>query len=221
MPAPHIIDFPYQPNATALFNAVRDLPAPIWFDSGKPRSLQGRFDIISASPIVTIETEGQTTRISNHQSGSKLLEHSTDKPFTIAERVLEEMGSIANESGLPFCGGLAGYFGYDAGQQVSLCDGALIDLAESPDLRLGYYTWALIINHQTSKAWTVFHPACSDALKKDVLARLTKIDGNKPENRNSESTNSANNNSANNKHKNETNFALSTGFKASISRDAY
>ena len=214
--APHIIDFPYQPNAAALFNAVRDLPAPIWLDSGKPRSLRGRFDIISASPIATIETKGQMTTISHHQSGSKRIEHSANIPFAIAEQVLAEMGSIANETGLPFCGGLAGYFGYDAGQQVSPDVAALIDLAKLPDLRLGYYTWALIINHQTSKAWTVFHPACSDQLKKGVLARLTQVDKKEPKTSSPEDSNPETM-----RHKYETHFALSTGFKASIARDVY
>ncbi len=206
MSAPHIIDFPYQPNATALFNAIRDLPAPIWFDSGKPGSLQGRFDIISALPIATIETRGKTTTISKYQSDSTHVERSTDKPFAIVEQLLTEMDSVVSEPSLPFSGGLAGYFGYDAGQQLSPGAAALIDLAELPDLRLGYYTWALIINHQTSKAWTVFHPACGNKLRKDVLARLRDVDHNK--------SGSTNNN-------NETNFALSTGFKASISKEAY
>jgi para-aminobenzoate synthetase component 1 len=39
-------EIPYQSNSEALFECVRDLPEAIWLDSGKPRSLQGRFDII-------------------------------------------------------------------------------------------------------------------------------------------------------------------------------
>ena len=38
-------------------------PDAIWLDSGKPRSLYGRFDIISASPDTVLETIGKTTRI--------------------------------------------------------------------------------------------------------------------------------------------------------------
>ena len=48
MPNVDITDFPYRPDAEALFAAIRDLDDPIWMDSGKPRSLSGRFDIISA-----------------------------------------------------------------------------------------------------------------------------------------------------------------------------
>lgn len=226
MSALSIIDFPYLQNAAPLFNAVRDLSAPIWLDSGKPRLLRGRFDIISASPIITLETRGRTTTISDQHSAARPVQHSTENPFAVTERVLKEMGKIVNEPDLPFCGGLAGYFGYDLGQNASAASEALIDLAQLPDLRLGYYTWALIINHQTSKAWTVFHPACADTLKKDVLARLRAVDRTESEsgdlaNTNSKASNSEGVFSAGKKHNGNTNFELTAGFKASTSREVY
>ena len=207
MPAVKVIDFPYQQNTTSLFEAVRDLPNPIWLDSGKPRSLQGRFDIISAAPLVTIETFEQSTTITRKGKSSSELEQSTDNPFAIAERVLKELGSVPDNPDLPFCGGLAGYFGYNTGQQDRLSGpDSLVDLAELPDVRLGYYTWALITNHQASKAWTVFHPASSKELRKDILARLTLALANERDTTNDKVAST---------------FALSRAFKASISKDEY
>ena len=60
-----IQEIPYQANSEKLFEAVRDLPDAVWLDSGKPRSTQGRYDIISAVPDALIETRGKqsTSRI--------------------------------------------------------------------------------------------------------------------------------------------------------------
>lgn len=201
-----LIDLPYPQNATHLFEAIRDLPAPIWLDSGKPRSLQGRFDIISAAPLITIETEGLTTTISKHQSSANVPEKSKDNPFLLAEQVLKEMGPVSENPGVPFCGGLAGYFGYNLARSKQQGAKALVDLAELPDLRLGYYVWALVINHQNSRAWLVFHPACSKALRKDVSKRLKTAEPKEP------GTCTA---------KNNNNFSLITKFIGSISRDDY
>ncbi len=199
----NVINTPYLLDAAHYFAAVRDLAAPIWLDSGKPSCLLGRFDIISAAPLVSIETKGPTTTILNRQSAVCNTTISRDNPFLIAEQILNEMGAITESPILPFCGGLIGYFGYDLGRQHSPSTDVEIEL---PDLRLGYYTWALIINHHTSRAWTVFHPACSRELRQDVLQRLAMAntgaaDTDQPEN--------------------GVGFSLSTKFKASTAKAEY
>ena len=210
MPSLKILEYPYSQNLEHLFDAVRDLPSPVWFDSGKPGSVQGRFDIISAAPHLVLETQGQTTTISRQSAGPHSIVESTDNPFTLAQQALEEMGPVdTRQSTLPFCGGLAGYIGYQAG----ICGQSLknfspehqAEMAGLPDLRLGYYTWALIVNHQSSKAWTVFHPACSAQLRKDVLARLASTE------RNGHTKTS----------KQDDNFRLSTPFEAAMTRHDY
>ena len=56
----------------------------------KPRSLQGRFDIMSASPDITIETRDGVSAITDAQSTHK----SSDDPFEIAKRYLDELMPI-------------------------------------------------------------------------------------------------------------------------------
>ncbi len=211
MLAPDLIDLPYPRSATRLFEAIRDLPEPIWLDSGKPRSLRGRFDIISAAPLITLETQGPRTRISNHDSARSYVNWSSEEPFVIAQQILDEVGSVAVNSNLPFCGGLAGYFGYDLARETTPNPGKLTDLAGLPEARLAYYTWALIINHQTRKAWLVFHPACHRELREDVIARLSHSP---PGAVTSAST-------SENRTQEEANFLLTSDFKASISKAEY
>jgi len=110
---PEIIDFPYSAEVETLFAPLRHLEGAIWLDSGKPRSLQGRFDILSALPEWWIEsTAGQTTLRS--PDGDKRSCH--PDPITAGDELLVEMGLIDSRfAHLPFVGGLIGYWNYDFG----------------------------------------------------------------------------------------------------------
>ncbi|MEZ0123782.1 MAG: aminodeoxychorismate synthase component I [Candidatus Reddybacter sp.] len=168
MPKMIVLDYPFRSDAEVLFNAVRDLPSPIWFDSGKPRSLQGRLDIISAAPARILETCGSSTLISDSEGNSQT---STACPFVLCQ---EAMGDFALEGDkfteLPFVGGLAGFFGYGLG--AAPASEANKGPTDMPDMRQGYYLWALVINQQISQAHLVFHPACPRSLRRDIQARL-------------------------------------------------
>ncbi|MEH6542804.1 MAG: aminodeoxychorismate synthase component I [Porticoccaceae bacterium] len=171
-----IQDFPYSANTSTLFETIRHLPDPVWLDSGKPRSLQGRFDIISAAPLQVLESRGGSTLSSGPNIASS---RSQENPFVLAQRLLDEMSAQQypetddhHTPTLPFTGGLIGSFGYQAGNKRSSTDTALneslTDIVDFPDMRLGFYAWALVINHQIRQAWLVFHPACPAALKAEI-----------------------------------------------------
>ena len=102
-------EIPYQACSDRLFDCLRDLPDAIWLDSGKPRSLQGRYDIISACPVSTIETKGKYSVIKTDGTSKK----SDKNPFDIATQMLSELQPIEVKPNTPFTCGLAGYFGYD------------------------------------------------------------------------------------------------------------
>ena len=180
MPAtftPVIQDFPYREDAEVLFAAIRDLPDPVWLDSGKPHSLQGRFDIISAAPITGLESGHSTLPPAQRYP---ILEPGSD-PFRAGKALIHEFGAVnSGSTHLPFNGGLIGYFSYSLGESLALDVGGGRRTHATPqrrialpDLRLGFYAWALVLNHQTRKAWFVRHPACAEGLSKDVLMRLT------------------------------------------------
>ena len=56
-----IVDLTYKENAEEFFNSLRHLPDALWFDSGHPVCSSGQFDIITANPSVTLETNGKIT----------------------------------------------------------------------------------------------------------------------------------------------------------------
>lgn len=163
-----IKDIPYQADSAMLFAALRDLPEAIWLDSGKPKSLQGCFDIISASPDALIETNGQLSTI---YEGDKERKSDSD-PFALAKQLLEPLLPIQPSIDAPFVGGLLGYFGYDLGRHAIGIEDLTDTVTELPDMRLGRYLWSLVVNHQSRRSQLFFHQQCPGALQQDICERL-------------------------------------------------
>ena len=193
----HSEEIPYKANTEVLFNCLRDLPDAIWLDSGKPRSLQGRFDIISTNPQSIIETSGKNSYI--HSDGK--CKKSQQDPFAIASESLSHLQPINQPVEAPFVCGLLGYFSYDLGRQAESITTNNIAATQLPDMRLGLYLWSLVIDHELRKATLYFHQSCHDSLINLIRTRLTQdLDINAPDN---------------------TRFKLDTGFNSSVSKEQY
>ena len=187
-------EIPYQSNSEALFECLRDLPDAIWLDSGKPRSLQGRFDIISACPQTIIEANAEHSYLlqDNHRSETQ------KNPFDIATDLLNEIQPIDQPKDAPFVCGLLGYFGYDFGRQSESIQSSKPCATELPDLRLGLYLWSLVIDHELRKNILYFHPSCPLELQQKIRTLLTE----KPKIA-------------------DTGFALKETFQATVSKERY
>jgi len=185
MPKVEIIDFPYRSDAEPIFAAIRHMPDAIWLDSGKPRSLYGRFDIITADPEQILNTVGDTTQIIDRNSTTL----SKEDPFSLCEQLyLSQKIQDSRLNNYPFVGGLAGYFGYDLGRRfqtenrtftgrptsnpvsdsISKSENEPEKLDTLPDMRIGNYSWALVLNHSSQKAWLFFRDSCSKSLRDEV-----------------------------------------------------
>ena len=147
---------------------MRDLPNAIWLDSAKPRSLQGRFDIMSACPDITIETRGGVSTISDTHTTNK----SSDDPFAIAKHYLDELMPIQTHTKASFYCGLLGYFAYDLGNHENYTNSTVSGPMDTPDMRLGRYLWSLVVNHEACKSTLFFHPLCSKEIRDQVCQCL-------------------------------------------------
>jgi len=176
----HIIqseDIAYTANSERLFNQLRDLPDAIWLDSGKPRSLQGRYDIISASPKCIIETHGDCSTIS--YQGKKTT--SSEDPFAIAKQQLSQISPIDAPVDAPFVSGLIGYFSYDLGRRVVCAPTTNPSLTHLADMRIGLYLWSLVIDHKLRKSTLYFHPHCDQLLRQTIGDRLRDLQHQPPQ----------------------------------------
>ena len=164
----HSKEVPYQANSELLFDCLRDLPDAIWLDSGKPRSLQGRFDIISACPSSLIQSINNQTLVITDGKTTK----SEKGPFATASALLAQIQPIDAPSDAPFTAGLIGYFGYDLGRDSESIASQNETASQLADMRLGLYLWSLVIDHELRKTTLYVHESCPNDLMNQIRDRL-------------------------------------------------
>lgn len=133
---------PYAENASEYFAALADLPWAAWLDSGG----MSRFDILVAQPVATLVTRGSNTEITN-DSGTQL---SMLDPFELLREMIGPR--IESLPDIPFCGGVLGYWGYDLSRRWVNLSGHHNSLDQQPDMAIGIYDWAVVIDHQEQEA---------------------------------------------------------------------
>ncbi|MGR5131570.1 aminodeoxychorismate synthase component I [Vibrio alfacsensis] len=140
--------------ALSLFSRIEQLPWAMLLRSASATHIDSRFDILVANPIATLETIASETRIKT-QSQDYVSE---GDPFSILDDLQQQLLpalAVNNEWDLPFVGGALGYFSYDLGRRVeSIPEWAKQDL-QTPDMAVGMYEWALVVDHKLKKACLV------------------------------------------------------------------
>jgi para-aminobenzoate synthetase component 1 len=169
MPAISTVELDYRVDSGDFFARIKDLPDAIWLDSGQPLAVQGRYDILSASPDCIIETYGELSTITDAGGARR----STQDPFTLTSELLAPLSTAPLGAHVePFVGGIIGYFGYDLGRRYHRVERPQQMLTSLPDMRIGRYLWALLIDHQERSATLCFHPICPVMLRRTVTETL-------------------------------------------------
>ncbi len=153
-PTLHIHHFEHQMALHALFARLHHLPWAMLLGSAGPLGADNRFDIITADPLATLQTDGALTRI--EQGGQH--ESSEDDPLTLLARCQRDLlGEIASQATpLPFIGGALGLFGYDLGRRFERLPNLAARDVTIPDMAVGIYDWALLREVATGK-WQLVH----------------------------------------------------------------
>ena len=151
MSTPLLHELSYHEDSGRLFETIRDHDWPIWLDSGAPRTEQGRFDILVADPIATLVTRGSVTEISCDTEVTR----SDDNPFELLRARLNPSAPAIPD--IPFAGGAVGYFGYDLARRLERLPSIAEDDANIPDMAIGIYDWAIIVDHQLKKTTLASH----------------------------------------------------------------
>lgn len=156
---PTVITLPWRADAAEFwFSRLSHLPFAMLLHSGHADHPYSRFDIVVADPVDTL--------VSNSLP-------STDDPLIRLQQAIDALGFAAtSDPDLPFQGGALGLFGYDLGRRFeTLPDHALADIP-LPDMAVGLYDWALIVDHQKQVVSLLSHT--------DVNARLAWLEGLEP-----------------------------------------
>jgi para-aminobenzoate synthetase component 1 len=166
MNIPLLTELPYRPDSAVLFEAVADRPWAVFLDSGLHYPGQARYDIIAAEPYLRLVTRGSLTEV--HGEGIEL---SRADPFDLLRAQLAIDASCRSE--LPFTGGAIGYFGYDLARRLERLPARARDSERIPDMAVGIYDWAVVVDHSERRAWLAGQGRDPDTDRKwDALVRL-------------------------------------------------
>ena len=166
MQAPLLTELPYHADSAALFEAIADSPWSVFLDSGLRHPGQSRFDILAAQPYVRLVTRGPLTEI--YDQGIEL---SREDPLDLLRRRLAI--DARHASGLPFCGGAIGYFGYDLARRFERLPALARDVERVPEMAIGIYDWAVVVDHLECRSFLVGQGRDPETdLKWDHLVRL-------------------------------------------------
>lgn len=145
----------YHADSANLFARFSHKPWAIFLDSGQPQGQYGRYDILVADPFITISTVEISNEIHTEivQNGQMTISH--DDPFVVLNRLL--VPYQATQSNLPFSGGAVGYFGYDLMRREAKLPDLGLENESIPQMMLGIYDWAVIVDHREKTACLVSH----------------------------------------------------------------
>ncbi len=148
---------------------VSELKHPILFDSGKPGSEQGRWDLLMGDPIITLEQCGERVKVSDN--GDSYFSSLTFAA-TLNEQLARANLSAENAlDGIPFIGGAAGIFDYEWGVANQVAE---IAFPSTQSAFIGIYGWVFAQDHTTQRAYLIFHP-CIDEEQKARLINLLEF----------------------------------------------
>lgn len=140
--------------AISLFSRIEQQPWAMLLRSASETHIDSRFDVLVANPIVTLETIAGETQIKTDTQEFV----SQDDPFSLLDELQQQLLpnlELGADWDLPFVGGVLGYFSYDLGRRVeSMPELATKDL-QTPDMAVGLYEWALVVDHKLEKACLV------------------------------------------------------------------
>ncbi|MCB5187287.1 aminodeoxychorismate synthase component I [Methylobacillus caricis] len=142
-------ELPYQADSSGLFARISHHPWAVYLDSGRPNNHYGRYDILVADPVMTFSTRGDETEIHDHH-GRQV---SVEDPFKLLKQVLERYPRFPGD--LPFTGGAVGYFGYDLARRLEHLPEHAVDGENIPQMMVGIYDWAVVVDHREQKTWLV------------------------------------------------------------------
>lgn len=173
---------PYQ-SGTVWLQRLRHLAWPMLLESGRQTSgddplamdealaLGARFDIVVADPFARLVTRGMQTTVWHD---GQVHQYAED-PFELLKTWLAPY-QTARVGEIPFAGGALGYFSYDLGRRIERLPETAIEDAPVPEMVVGLYDWAIVVDHQLQRCQLVSHGCVMTAAALEGLHAVLSAD---------------------------------------------
>ncbi len=155
------IPLSYQRDVATHLGRLKDRPWFVFLDSCRDRCDGGRFDLVSCDPLATVVTRGALTTVT--VAGEATV--GEGDPFSLVGDILARCLPATGSEGF-FNGGALGYFAYDLGRRVEVLPTHAVRDLDMPEMSLGLYGWAIVVDHEAQHAELRIHPAahCDTAM---------------------------------------------------------
>jgi para-aminobenzoate synthetase component I len=136
------------PSPERAFQLLARDERPFFLDTSLRLPGFGRYSLLGSRPFLVLESKG--TRLTLRGSGKP--ETQKGNPFHFLKKNLERYQLAAHPS-LPFVGGAVGFLGYDLCHFIERLPATAEDDLRLPDMAMAFYDTALVVDHQTQRAW--------------------------------------------------------------------
>jgi para-aminobenzoate synthetase component 1 len=173
MPSLQILPINYISDSDSYFHKLCHLPGAVWLDSGHQRFYNSRYDILTALPDEQVASTSSGCRVNTAAGATQSLSVSA-MDYVESRLNTVELANAALDADLPFVGGAIGFLAYEALHENFGLDRKQSAAPSLPDIYFGIYSWALIQDHATGKAYLCFLDTCSQAFVEritDILAQ--------------------------------------------------
>ncbi len=142
----------YTPNTAAqCFEGFRGRPYGFYLDSGMDPMKLGRYSFMGSDPFLVLRSRGDELTIIRGEE----TEVRQGNPFDAVGELLEVYSLDGSPAGIPFVGGVVGYFSYDLCHFIERLPATAVDDFDLPECYLAFYDTIMAFDHFEGRAYLV------------------------------------------------------------------
>lgn len=164
----------------ALFQLLKQAPAPFFLDSGNGYSELGRYSFLSAFPFLQATAYADRVELFRPDNAQTEVHRTAGRGSMAVLDGLQARYRVAPQAPFPFAGGAVGFFSYDLKDEFERLPQIALDDLGLPLWRLAWYDGIVVYDHREQKYWLTAcgmqdDGQCSPNLAKERLDRLEEL----------------------------------------------
>lgn len=151
LPRPAVHEIADGPTPEQAFALVGHLSYAVWLDSASPNPATGRYSFVACQPFAVLRSfRGRAEWEDNsgvHRAGRPVMEE--------LDTALEAWRVEESDLPVPFCGGCAGFFGYELASEFETVPRGGSRDHDLPDLELAFYDVVVGWDHEAERCYVI------------------------------------------------------------------